>query len=67
MMDAEKIKTAEAEAKRFLARFATWRKAQCTYEGHSGQRFSIGTPKQSAALRRASLDLTRALAEMRKP
>lgn len=66
-MDAEKIKTAEAEAKRFLARIAPWRKAQGTYEGHNGHRFSIGTPKQGGALRRASMDLTRALADMRKP
>jgi len=29
--------------------------------------FNISAPKQSGALRRASMELTRALAEMRKP
>jgi len=66
-MDKERIKAAEDEAKRFLSRVTAWRKAQGTYEGHGGHRFSLDTPKQGGALRRASLDLTRALAEMRKP
>lgn len=65
-MSPETIKEAEAEARRFLARVAVWRKAQGTteYNGHSYANF---TPRENAAVRRASLDLTRALAAMRKP
>lgn len=33
----------------------------------NGHTFNVNAPKQSGALRRASMELTRALAEMRKP
>ena len=33
----------------------------------NGHEFNLSAPKQSGALRRASMELTRALAEMRKP
>ena len=65
-MRKENITTAKAEAKRFLARVSEWEKAQSTYEAY-GHTFHNHTPKQSGSLRRASMDLTRALAEMRKP
>jgi hypothetical protein len=48
---------AEAEARRFLARVEAWRKAR------------IDTAlwgKENAAMKRASLDLTRALVEVRR-
>lgn len=65
-MTPESIKAAEDEARRFLARVKEWRAAQSTYTAtHST--YSANTPKQSGALRRASMDLTCALAEMRKP
>jgi hypothetical protein len=65
-MTPETIKEAELEAKRFLARVAVWRKAQGTTE-YNGHTYANHTPRESGALRRASLDLTRALAAMRKP
>ena len=65
-MRKENITAAKAEAKRFLARVTEWEKAQGTYEAH-GYTFHNHTPKQCGSLRRASMDLTRALAEMRKP
>lgn len=60
-MTLDKVRTAEAEARRFLERAKAWRAAQGTPHG------CTSTPKESGALRRASLDLTRALAEMRRP
>lgn len=66
-MSEDRIKIAEAEAKRFLSRVTAWRKAQSTYVAPNGMVFSVSTPRESGALRRASLDLTRALAAMRKP
>lgn len=65
-MTPEAIKTAEAEAKRFLSRVAEWRKAQRT-ETYPLGTYTPGTPRESGALRRSSMDLTRALATMRKP
>lgn len=61
-MTIENIKRAQAEAKRFLERV-------------DDLIFQINEPiglvwrpsKESGALRRASMDLTRALAEMRRP
>lgn len=64
-MTKEQIATAEAEAKRFLKRVADWRKAQGTYE-NNGHTFSLATPRESGAVRRASMDLTRSLAAMRR-
>lgn len=64
-MTDKKLKAAEAEAKRFLARVSAWRQAQGTYE-HSGFTFHIHTPRENGAVRRASLDLTRALADLRR-
>lgn len=64
-MDKNGIEAAEAEAKRFLSRVKAWRAAQGTYT-HGEHTFEISTPRQGGALRRASLDLTRALADMRR-
>ena len=61
-MTEAKVKAAEAEARRFLERAAAWRKAE-----KERQTYGYGGSKESGALRRASLDLTRSLAEMRKP
>lgn len=62
----ERIMTAKAEAQRFLERCEAWEKAQGTYTTGSGYVFDQSTPKENGALRRASMDLTRALADMRK-
>ncbi len=60
-MKAETLKAAEAEAKRFLARCAEYRKA-------AGDRIGYWDhPRESGAVKRASMDLTRALADLRKP
>lgn len=65
-MSPENIKRAEDEAKRFLATVKAWR-AATTIEKHHGYEFASYAPRESGAMRRASLDLTRALASMRKP
>lgn len=59
-MNDDGVKAAEKAAKEFLARVAAWRKS------NPSPQFWVGT-KESGALRRASMDLTRALAEMRRP
>ena len=72
-MNAEHISEAKKEAKRFLDRVSAWEEAQLggpsVWEDSNGakHKFNLHTPCQSGALRRASLDLTRALAVMRKP
>lgn len=55
------LKVAEQEAKRFLERAKAFRK-----RGTEDPHMKYGT-KESGALHRASLDLTRALAELRRP
>lgn len=61
-MTKDKIDAAAAEAKRFLKKYKEFHDAYANQKWHH----SFGT-KESGALRRASMDLTRALAEMRKP
>lgn len=60
MMQIEKIKKAQSEARRFL---------ETVYELLESltQKWDITGSRLSGALRRSSLDLTRALAAMRKP
>ncbi len=60
-MNIDKLKLAEAEAKRFLARCVDYRKAIAANPDH------YTWPRESGATKRASLDLTRALADLRKP
>lgn len=62
-MKYKDVQTAIAEAKRLI----NAAKKVKQYE-YNGRKFDgVETGKESAALRRASMDLTRALAEMRKP
>lgn len=61
MKDAA-IFNAVREAKRFLKTADAYHKRRSL-----GDTFDWQGTKESAAMRRASLDLTRALAEMRKP
>lgn len=56
------INAAVREAKRFLEKHREYEASIKTLNGYS----CMGS-KESGALRRASMDLTRALAEMRKP
>jgi hypothetical protein len=63
----ENIMTARAEAERFLACLDNvCRESIKSYSGDRGREY-LDTGKNSGALRRASLDLTRSLAVMRKP
>jgi hypothetical protein len=57
-----RINEAEAEARRFLDRVKAL-KDSC---GNNEYAISYGN-KETGAVRRASMDLTRALAEMRRP
>lgn len=56
--DLRRVDVAEAEARRFLSRVAAWRNAFVADPGTH--------PKESGAMKRASMDLTRALATLRK-
>lgn len=60
-MTSDKIAKAEAEAKRFLMACKVLREAD------GGAKWLLYGSKESGAVRRSSLDLTRCLAEMRKP
>jgi hypothetical protein len=67
MMRDEKIEIAIKEAERFIKTAKTCllaRQAQYTVGDYV---FNNNAPKESGATRRASMDLTRQLAEMRKP
>jgi hypothetical protein len=57
----ECVKASKVEAKRFLERIAAWEK-RCKED----PMMKYGT-KESGAITRASLDLSRALAELRHP
>lgn len=61
-MNPESIKHAKAEAKRFLEAVFAVEKSQ-----PDAPVYGYNTSKETGALRRASLDLTRSLAVMRKP
>lgn len=58
-MNKETLNTASIEAQRFLRAVEALKKAQSTNQ--------YSNPKESGAVRRASMDLTRALADMRTP
>lgn len=61
-MSADKINIAVAEAERFIAKAKALRARRA-----KGDLYSFQGCRESGALRRASLDLTRALADLRKP
>mgnify|MGYP001581689419 CR=1 FL=1 len=61
-MNDTSLKKAESEAKRFLKAASDWRAAT---KGDAYP-FLCGC-KESGALRRCSMDLTRALADLRRP
>lgn len=63
-MRANKINIAIQEAHRFLNRAEKLAQRQAA-DGNAESQYIAGSP-ESAALRRASLDLTRALSDMRK-
>lgn len=61
-MNAKKLAVAKAEAKRFLATVKALEE-RCTLDDI----YEFTGCRESGACRRASLDLTRALAELRRP
>lgn len=66
-MQNDKIEAALVAATRMiLAANEYLNESSKTYTSN-GHKFNLSAPKQSGALRRASMELTRALAEMRKP
>lgn len=64
-MSPETIAKAKAEAKRFLDQVRVLE----TYKDYKGQHHFefYSMPRQTGAVRRASMDLTRALADLRRP
>ncbi|MBR0676649.1 hypothetical protein GXW77_10725 [Roseomonas alkaliterrae] len=55
--ERQRVAEAEAEARRFLKRVAQWKAARKEPGTH---------PRESGAMKRASMDLSRALATLRK-
>jgi hypothetical protein len=68
-MDRKKLKAAVAEAKRFIARVeALPEPVKYVVPGSSYNPFTRDNfPREQGAIRRSSMDLTRALADLRKP
>jgi hypothetical protein len=65
-MTKEILDAAKAEAERFLKRCKAVTFKEYTYSNGSKRQF-VDDSKASAAVRRASMDLTRALADLRRP
>ena len=61
-MNLDTVNEAITEARRFIQRAEAWKKV----EAEKAKSY-YNNPKESGAMRRASMDLTRALAKMRKP
>ena len=61
-MNPKTVNKAVEEAQRFLDAAEAWKKAEA-----DKVKSYFAVPKESGACRRASMDLTRALAELRKP
>ena len=70
-MDRQKVVLTIVEAKRFIDKAEAFLiESKKTYTNdYNGKThiYSVSTPKESGATKRASMDLTRALAELRKP
>jgi hypothetical protein len=67
VMKTKQIEFAVAEAKRFIKKAEICLEARSKTHGSGNYIFHNLAPKESGSVRRASLDLTRQLAEMRKP
>jgi hypothetical protein len=65
-MHEDKIKAAMAEARAFLKRADAALKDRYDYEVQGSRLTGMNHGKASGALRRSSMELTRALSEMRK-
>lgn len=62
-MQRDKVKAAILEATRFIGKATELMKA---LESDEAKEYGITCPKESGATRRASMDLTRSLANMRR-
>jgi hypothetical protein len=65
-MDRKKLAAAVAEAERFIARAKALPKPH-PYECGGHVFTNDNFPRESGSIRRASMDLTRALADLRRP
>lgn len=65
-MNRDKIAAAVAEAERFIARAKALPEPQ-PYECGGRQYVNDNFPREQGAIRRASMDLTRSLADLRRP
>ena len=68
-MNKEKVKACKTLCKQFLERVKEWEEATVPYTskwGNEEYTHVPSAPKQSGALRRVSMELTRALSDMRK-
>lgn len=63
-MNKQTITEVEAELRRFLSRLEALKSTEA-YKAEQGK-YDVGGCPESAALRRSSLDLTKALAKLRK-
>lgn len=69
-MQVEKVQNAIKEAQRFIdaaEKCLAISSERAKEYGVSSHAYGVATSKESGALRRASMDLTRSLAEMRMP
>ncbi|MPS58848.1 MAG: hypothetical protein E2594_17020 [Pseudomonas sp.] len=67
-MNIQRVEEAVEEAKRFLARAETWLHAERELQAKQliSRGYSHNNPKESGALKRSSMDLTRALVPIRE-
>lgn len=65
-MDRKKLAAAVAEAERFIAR-AKALPEPYSYQSGSHTYTNSNFPREQGAIRRASMDLTRSLADLRRP
>jgi hypothetical protein len=66
-MNKKEIEETVKEAERFIKKAKEYLKASSKTHGAGAYIFHAAAPKESGATRRASMDLTRQLAQMRKP
>ncbi len=65
-MNKRTLTTAENEAERFLAKIRELRELNNFSTGEIGS-YHNNNPREQGAVKRASMDLTRALADLRRP
>lgn len=65
-MNRDKLAAAVAEAERFIKRAKALPKPR-PYESHGRSLIDDNFPREQGAIRRASMDLTRSLADLRRP